>query len=368
MDQRNITLAKTLVNYSVSLKKGEKILIEASGYDCIELVEAIIKEVYSIGGIPYVNYNNATIQRSLLMNITESQVKLKSDFDKKFMSEMDAYIAIKDNNNIFETSDVPTENINIYAKVNRPVLETRIRKKWVILRYPSPSMAQSAKKSTSAFKDFYYKVCTLDYSKMDKAQDSLKSLMEKTDKVRIVGPGTDINFSIKGIPVIKCSGQVNIPDGEIFTAPVKDSVSGHITYNIPSLKDGFSFENVMLEFENGKIIKSTANDTERITKIFDIDEGARYIGEFAIGVNPYINDPMFDILFDEKIAGSFHFTPGSAYDDAFNGNKSALHWDLVSIQTPKYGGGEIYFDNVLIRKDGRFVLDELLVLNPENLI
>lgn len=222
--------------------------------------------------------------------------------------------------------------------------------------------------STEAFEDYYFNVCNLDYSKMDKALDSLKALMERTDKVRIVGKGTDLEFSIKGIPAVKCAGEMNIPDGEIYTAPVNNSVNGVISYNTPSLRDGFTFENVVLKFKDGRIVEATSNDTERINKIFDIDEGARYVGEFAIGVNPYITVPMKDTLFDEKIAGSFHFTPGSCYDDADNGNQSALHWDLVCIQTPEYGGGEMYFDGVLIRKDGRFVLPELECLNPENLI
>ena len=229
------------------------------------------------------------------------------------------------------------------------------------------SMAQLAKMSTEAFEDFYFQVCNLDYSKMSAAMDSLVELMDQTDKVRLVGPGTDLTFSIKGIKAIKCAGELNIPDGEVYSAPVRDSVNGVVTYNTPSPYQGFTFENVKLTFKDGKIIEATANNTERINKVFDTDEGARYVGEFAIGVNPYILHPMQDILFDEKIDGSFHFTPGQCYDDAYNGNKSNIHWDLVNIQRPEYGGGEIYFDDVLIRKDGRFVIPELEKLNPENL-
>lgn len=223
--------------------------------------------------------------------------------------------------------------------------------------------------STDEFEDFYFKVCNLDYSKMDKAMDNLVSLMNKTDKVKIIGEGTNLEFSIKNIPAIKCAGIMNIPDGEVFTAPVRDSVNGVLSYNTPSLySDGFTYENIKLEFKNGKIVNASSNDNERINKIFDTDEGARYIGEFAIGVNPYITKPMKDTLFDEKIMGSFHFTPGACYDEAPNGNKSTIHWDLVCIQTKEYGGGEMYFDDVLIRKDGVFVIDELKCLNPENLI
>jgi aminopeptidase len=235
------------------------------------------------------------------------------------------------------------------------------------MRYPNSSMAQKANMSTEQFEEFYFNVCNLDYAKMSKAMDPLEALLIKTDKVRIKGVGTDLSFSIKGLPAFKCDGEANIPDGEVYTAPVKDSVNGYITYNTPAEYQSFTYENIRLEFKDGKIIKATANDTERINKVFDTDEGSRYVGEFAIGVNPYIIKPMKDTLFDEKIMGSFHFTPGSAYDKCFNGNRSAIHWDLVCIQTPEYGGGEIWFDDVLIRKDGKFILKELEVLNPENL-
>ncbi|MBQ3574647.1 MAG: aminopeptidase, partial [Clostridia bacterium] len=260
--------------------------------------------------------------------------------------------------------------MDIYSRIyGEPVHgEIRVPKtRWCVLRFPTPGMAQAASMSQEGFENFFFDVCTMDYSRMDRAMDALKKLMESTDKVRITGPGTDLTFSIKGMPAIKCAGEANIPDGEIYSAPIKDSVNGVLSYNTPSMMDGFTFENVKLTFRDGKIIEATANDTERINQIFDMDEGARYVGEFAIGVNPYITKPMKNTLFDEKIMGSFHFTPGAAYDDCFNGNRSALHWDLVCIQTQEYGGGEMYFDDVLIRKDGRFVVPELECLNPENL-
>jgi aminopeptidase len=228
-------------------------------------------------------------------------------------------------------------------------------------------MAQQASMSTDAFEEFYFSVCNLDYSKMDKAMDALAARLNKADKVRIIAKDTDISFSIKGIGSKKCSGHCNIPDGEIYTAPVKNSINGKITYNTPSVENGFKFENVSFTFKDGKIVDATANDTAKLNAILDTDDGARYIGEFAFGVNPYIVKPMGDILFDEKISGSIHFTPGSCYDDCYNGNVSAIHWDLVQIQTKEYGGGEIYLDGELIRKDGLFVPSDLTCLNPENL-
>ena len=368
-DLRINQLAKNLINYSCALKKGEKVLIEAKGIDYM-LVTALVKEAYKVGAYPFVETYDNRVTRELLLGETEERAKLRAKYDAFRMAEMDAYIGIRGGENCNENSDVPESNLKIDSEYYfHPVHhEIRVKKtKWVVLRYPNQGMAQQAGMSTDAFEDFYFNVCNLDYSKMDKAMNALKKRLDNADKVRIVGKGTDISFSIKGIGSKKCSGERNIPDGEIYTAPVKNSVNGVITYNAPSVENGFKFENVCLKFKDGKIIEATANDTEKVNAIFNTDEGARYVGEFAIGVNPYIVKPMGDILFDEKISGSIHFTPGACYDDAYNGNVSAIHWDLVLIQTKEYGGGEIYLDGELIRKDGLFVVEDLLCLNPENL-
>lgn len=368
-DPRIEKLANILINYSVRLQKGEKVLIENFGLQR-ELVIALVREAYKVGGYPFVSLKDHQVDRALLLGAEEEQFDRMAAFEANVMKEMDAYIGLRSGDNINEWADIPDDKMKVHGqtigqKVHRDIRVPKTR--WVVLRYPNTSMAQLAKMSTEAFEDFYFDVCTLDYGKMDKAMDALVELMNRTDKVRITGPGTDLTFSIKDIPAIKCSGQMNIPDGEVYTAPVKNSVNGTISYNTPSPYHGFTFENVQLTFKDGKIIDAKANDTERITKIFDTDEGARYIGEFAIGVNPYIQHPMQDILFDEKIDGSFHFTPGQCYDDAYNDNHSNIHWDMVMIQRPEYGGGDIYFDDVLIRKDGRFVIPELEQLNPEYL-
>jgi aminopeptidase len=246
--------------------------------------------------------------------------------------------------------------------------DIRLKTTWVVLRFPNGSMAQQAGMSTEAFEDFYFDVCTMDYARMSHAMEALREYMEKTDRVRLVGPNTELEFSIKGIPAIPCGGEFNIPDGECFTAPVRDSVNGKIRFNAATIYQGVPFHDVEFRFKNGRIIEATADKTERLNEILDTDEGARYIGEFSLGFNPLIKKPMLDILFDEKIAGSFHFTPGNAYEQADNGNRSQVHWDLVMIQTPEYGGGKIYFDNVLIRDNGRFVVPQLFSLNPENLL
>lgn len=368
-DPRNTKLASNLINYSCELKEGEKVLIEANGVET-PLIKELIKETYKVNAIPFVSIKDNELERELLMNASKEQLDLRAKYEALRMKDMDAYIGVRASNNSSELSDVPEEKMNLYNRYFRAPVHSDIRvpsTKWCVLRYPNYSMAQSADMSTEAFEAFYFNVCNLDYSKMSKAMDSLVELMNKTNKVRLVAPGTDLTFSIEGIPAIKCDGKANIPDGEVYTAPVKNSINGTLAYNTPSAYNGFTFTDIKFEFKDGKIINATANNSKRLNEILNTDDGARYIGEFAIGVNPYILHPMKDTLFDEKIAGSIHFTPGASYDEAPNGNSSAIHWDLVLIQRADYGGGKIYFDDVLIRKDGIFVIDELKVLNPENL-
>ena len=368
-DPRITTLAHNLINYSCELKPGEKVLIETEGIE-LPLVKELVKEAYLAKAIPFVTLKDHEVERAILMEATKEQLEMMAKYESMRMSDMDSYIGIRAPKNPTELSDVPSDKLSMHAKYFREPVHFNIRvpkTKWVVLRYPNYAMAQASNKSLEAFEDFYFDVCNLDYSKMSKAMDSLVDLMNNTDKVKITGRDTLLEFSIKDIPAIKCDGKMNIPDGEVYSAPVKNSVNGYITYNTPAVYNGFTFDNIKLEFKDGKIIKATANNSEKINDIFNTDDGARYIGEFAIGINPFILNPMKDTLFDEKIAGSIHFTPGGCYDDASNGNDSSVHWDLVFIQRPEFGGGEIYFDDILIRKDGVFVIPELHCLNPENL-
>jgi aminopeptidase len=368
-DPRMEKMAAGLINYSVKLQKGEKILVEVidSG---IPLALAVVKEAYRVGGIPYTMVRNKQLDRQFMVDANQEQLEHLAGYELVQMKEMQAYIGIRAADNANELADVPAGQQQSYMKYySRPVTDQRVNHtKWCIMRYPTPSMAQAASMSTEAFEDFYFNVCTLDYAKMLQAMQSLKQLMERSDKVRLTGRDTDLTFSIKGLPAIPCAGEMNIPDGEIFTAPVKNSVNGVITYNTPAVYQGVTYEQIQLRFQDGKIVEAKGSDPARLNHIFDTDEGSRYVGEFSFGVNPYIMKPMKDTLFDEKICGSIHFTPGQAYQECDNGNRSAIHWDLVFIQQPEYGGGEIYFDGKLIRKDGRFVLPELEPLNPENLV
>ena len=368
-DPRFAQLAYVLVNHSTDLQKNEHVLIES--FDIPDdMIVALVRAVREAGAIPQVSIKHARVHRELPLNAQELGMEIAGSYEAFRMEKMDAYIGLRGTPNISELSDVSGESMQIYEKHWMKPVHYNIRvpnTKWVVLRWPSSSMAQLARKSTESFESFYFDVCTLDYGKMAEAQKPLAELMQKTDIVRIQGPGTDLNFCISNIPVVECSGKRNIPDGECFTAPIRTSVEGEIQFNTSTLYRGSVFDNIYLRFQKGKIVEAHSNNDARLNEILDSDEGARYIGEFAIGFNPYITDPILDILFDEKIAGSFHFTPGQAYEDADNGNRSTVHWDMVMIQSPEFGGGQIYFDDTLVRQDGQFVLDELKPLNPENL-
>ena len=367
-DPRYDQLAEVLTGFSTRIQSGEKVLIDTFDVPP-EIIVSLIRKVREKGAIPLANLQSNTVNRELLRGAEESQYQLMAEYEMVRMKGVSAYIAVRGSHNVTEQSDVPPDRMKLAIKLLKPVLDQRVNKtKWVVLRWPTSSMAQMAGMSTEAFEDFFFRVCTLNYSKMEAAMKPLAALMNSTDRVRIVGPGTDLNFSIRGIPNVSCSGKHNIPDGEVFSCPVRDSVQGHIQFNAPTIYQGSAFDSIKLGFKNGRIIDATGSNPTRINEILDTDEGARFIGEFALGFNPYIREPMRDILFDEKIAGSFHFTPGQAYEEADNGNRSQVHWDLVCIQRPEYGGGEIYFDDKLIRKDGTFVLEELKSLNPENLV
>jgi len=369
-DPRIGKLAKLLINHSCSLKVGERVLIEAINVPSEVIVE-LAREAKAAGGVPFVAIKDDRVIRELCSLYSEDDVKLMADYELYALKQMNAFIGVRGMLNTQEYSDVPTDKLqNVLRHYIRPVhLEQRNENmKWVALRWPTPSMAERAGMSTETFEDFYFDVCTIDYQKMDRAMDSLVETLRQTEKVRISGPGdTDVSFSIKGMSQYKSVGRHNIPDGELFTAPIRDSVNGRIHYNVPSTYYGTDFEDVCFDFEDGKIVRATCNDTRKINEVLDQDEGARYVGEFAFGLHPYILNPIKDVLFDEKIAGSIHLTPGNAYRDCDNGNRSAIHWDLILIQTPEMGGGEIYLDGILVREDGRFVLGELEGLNPENL-
>lgn len=368
LDPRIQRLAELLIDHSCEIQPGEKVFIEAFDLPDPSLVCCLVEIARARGGIPVVSCKSNAITRSLLHHGNEDTFALQGDIEAHAMQQMDAYIGIRGAANSNELADVPGPQMQLYQEHcwQKVHLALRVPKtKWVVLRYPTPSMAQSAQRSTQDFEDFYFRVCTADYPRMAENQKPLMRRMEEAKQVRIVAPDTDLSFSIENIPVVASHGRRNIPDGEIYTSPVRDSVNGVITYNTKSLYQGVVFDSIRFEFKEGKILDASCSNgqTKRLNEILDTDEGARYIGEWSMGLNNEIREPMLDTLFDEKIGGSLHLTPGNAYETADNGNRSKVHWDIVLIQTAEHGGGEIWFDGELLRKDGFFVPDDLQPLN-----
>jgi aminopeptidase len=366
-DPRYPRLARLLVNYSTGLKKGERILLDLTDVPDEFAVE-LMRAARRVGATPLIEVRHTRITREIALGTDEKHARLVRDVEMFRMKKVQAYIAVRGSLNANEGADVPSRQQALYARTLRPLLNYRVNKtRWVVLRWPTPSMAQAANLSTEAFENFYFDVCTMDYRKMARAIVPLQKRMARADRVEIKAPGTDLSFSIKGIGAVPCVGLRNIPDGEVFSCPVRDSVQGVIQFNTPTLYAGTRFENVRLQFKDGRVVEASSSNSRRLNEILDTDAGARYVGEFSLGFNPYILNPMCDILFDEKIAGSLHFTPGQAYQEADNGNRSAVHWDMVLIQRADWGGGEIRFDGELIRKGGLFVPRDLQPLNPNRL-
>ncbi|MCX6893200.1 MAG: aminopeptidase [Verrucomicrobia bacterium] len=366
-DPRYKKLAKLLVEYSTRLRKGDRALLDMIDVPDDFSIE-LMRAVRAAGATPVIEVRHTRINREMLRETDCEHAGLMRDLELFRLRKVQAYIAIRGSANASENADVASEQMGLYSRITRPVLNYRVNKtRWCVLRWPTSSMAQAAGMSTEAFENLYFDVCTMDYRKMARAMVPLERRMRKADRVHIKGPQTDLTFSIKGIGAKMCKGDRNIPDGEVFSCPVKTSINGRIQFNTPTLYSGTKFENVCLEFKDGKIAAATSNNTKRLNAILDTDPGARYTGEFSLGFNPYILNPMCDILFDEKIAGSLHLTPGQAYEECDNGNRSAVHWDMVLIQRPEWGGGEIWFDGELIRKNGMFLPKDLRGLNPASL-
>ena len=372
-DPRNSALADQLINYSLGIQPDELLYLEVKGIDALALAREVVAKTTQAGGIPVLIYQDEGVYRAFWEHAVESQLKAYAAAHLDLMKRAATFLSIRGSDNPFDLQGLPEQQLSSMGKhFMVPVhMEERLNHtRWCVLRYPNSAMAVMARRNQSDFEDFFYKVCCLDYARLSRAMDPLVALLNRSDQVHIGGPGTDLRFSIHNIPAVKCDGHRNIPDGEVYTAPVKDSVEGTITYNTGSIHKGDFYDGVSLTFKAGRIVEASCRigDVQKLKAAFAQDEGAAYVGEFAFGLNPHITQAMQDILFDEKISGSFHFTPGNAYELADNGNRSELHWDLVCIQTPLHGGGTISLDGRVIRQDGLFVIDELEALNPEALM
>lgn len=366
-DPRLNKLANILIHHSIKIEPGEVVLIESIDAPQ-EMVIALIQAIRDAGAIPIVELKETRIQREIILAADDIGIKEIASCEAYRMQRVHGYIGLRGSRNISGMAGVTPRALSRYADLwLTPVHNIRMEKKWVVLQWPMPETAQQVQMSTEAFEDFFFGACLVDYAYMEQAVAPLIALMDATSEIHIRDEnGTDLRFSITDMPVIPCTGERNMPDGECFTAPIRDSVNGTIHFNTTASYGGVMFNDIRVRFKNGKIVEASADDTTTLNKILDTDDGARYVGEFSIAFNPFIQLPVGNIHYDEKIARSFHIAIGMAYAESDNNVRSEIRWSLIMLQNPEYGGGEIYCDGALMRKDGNFVHPALEALNPWN--
>ncbi len=353
VDQRIEKAADILVNYSTRVKQGEIVQIITSPI-AQDLTLEIYKNVIQNGA-------HATIHNSVpgATNIyykyaSEKQLKHFPEIAFEEIKKTDAFIAISAPLNTRELSQIDPKRVSIRQKTLEKISEWRVKKtRWVLFDFPTSAFAQEADMSLSEFEDFVYGATNIDWEKESKKLDKVRDLVNKTGKVRIVAKDTDITFSIKGRNCVSGNGSYNMPDGEVFTSVVEDSANGKISFSFPTIYGAREVEGIVLEFKDGKVIKATAKkNQDYLNHMLDQDKGARYIGEFGIGLNYNIQRHIKNILFDEKCGGTIHLALGRSYEECKGKNKSVLHWDMIC---DLRGGGEIYFDGKLVSKNGKFL-------------
>ncbi|MGA5691437.1 aminopeptidase [Cytobacillus pseudoceanisediminis] len=357
-------LAKKMVSHSLGIKNGQKVYIDVLGRPS-SFVEYLVRSIYEEGGKPFVKETDFSSYRALIEGGDKVHFEQLANYEVSKINAMDAYISIRADENIYELSNIDEKKYQVFLENYIFPIQMAMASldKWLLIKWPTAGMAQLAKMNTNSFNELFFKSCTFDYKKMAEKVKPLKERLENADQVRIVSPNTDLRFSIKGMSSFVCDGRYNLPDGEIFTAPILDSVNGKIKFNVPASLMGMNFDDINLEFENGQIIHASCNNMGQLLKLIEKDRGSKQIGEFGIGLNTNIKHTTNSLIFDEKMSGSIHLALGQAYEMADNGNKSSIHLDMVLNQSLEQGGGELYFDNELIRKDGLFVPSDLVDLN-----
>lgn len=363
-------LAKNFLTQANKLQPGQKLWLEYQGEGAKPLVMACEAEIRKMGGIPHVAARGSQFVNEIVKE-SDADLEKLGQGDLATMKGMNAYIRICDIGDEGMIAASLEDQARLRA-VLKPMTDQRVNNtRWLVVQAPTNAFAQACKMELPAFEQFYKDACLFDYSRMYKPAKVLVDLMTQARDVKIIGKQTNLTFSIAGIGAKECYGERNIPDGECYTAPVAGTTNGTVLFG-PSKYLGKDFTQIYLEYSEGKIIKAvggTDQETADLNKILDMDEGSRRPGEFAIAFHPLISEPVGEILFDEKIRESWHMANGAAYEGKTdNGNRSKNHWDKVQIQRESRGGGEIWFDGRLIRKDGIFVAPELLDLNPDRLL
>lgn len=359
--------ARVLVDYSVAVKERDLVIIYARGYEAQPLVKEIYKQCLIKGANPVVRTSMDELAETFIKYANDSQLEYIDEMSKIEVEKADVMIFIGAPTNIKNMAQADTKKLAKRSKATHPILAKRLERsargdmRWVIADYPTNALAQEANMSLEEYCEFLINSCYLDlenptqkWIEIDTEQKRIASILNTTTKLRITGDKTDITFSTKDRIWVPCSGNMNFPDGEIFTSPVEDSAKGTIYFDFPQNYHGSTSKEVYLTLKNGKVVEAHAESgNEFLQSMLNMDEGSKFVGEIAIGTNDRIQNVTGNILFDEKIGGSIHMALGASYPEAGGKNQSGLHWDMIKNMKE---GGKIYADDKLIYKNGKFII------------
>ncbi len=358
--------ADVLVDYSTNVQKGDIVIIRSEA-QAQPLIKAVYEAVLKKGAYPITKLSIEGLSEIYFKTATDEQLEYIDPFIKYEYDHADKFISIDAPYNTKNLTRLPSEKLAKRSSATRPLSDKLLQRaaegslSWVICNFPTNALAQEGKMSLSEYEEFLFNACYLntddpvaEWKKIGEKQQKIADYLNTTSKVRYVGEKTDITFSTAGRKWISCCGLNNFPDGEIFTSPVEDSAEGEIFFDFPQIYRGNEAQNVYLKLEKGKVIEAHADKGEEfLLKMINQDEGARFVGEVAIGTNEMIQDITGNILFDEKIGGAIHMALGASYPETGGKNTSGLHWDLIKNMK---NGGKIYADDKLIYENGKFII------------
>jgi aminopeptidase len=353
-DPRWQQLAEVLVNYSTGTKPSEKVLITMMEETTFPLTRAVYTEAVKAGGLPHVEFQSVLLERDLMLHGAKEQLDWVPELNAYGMEWADVYIGLRGARNPFEFSNVSPENIAAHKRAMGIVSGMRNdHTRWVLVRVPNESFAQQAEMSHDEMMDFFFEATLRDWAKEAEWYREVQKVFQAAKTVRIVGLNTDLTFSTEGRIYEVADGHLNMPDGEVFTAPVDDSAEGHIYFEFPGVYFGERIPGINLEFSKGKVAKASAEgNQELLQELIKMDEGSNRIGEFGVGINYGIQRFVSDILYDEKIGGTIHIALGRAYAECGGVNQSALHWDIIKDLREQ---GELHLDGKKIFEKGKFL-------------
>ncbi len=369
MDPRLSRWAKTLVNYCLEVRPGESVQINATPA-AEPLIAEVYREVLRAGGHPVPALRLTPLMETLMREGNDDQLEWINPVDRVVAEQVDCFLHISSETNTRQLASVDPARQAVFGRAQRELFHLRQNRaagheaRWCLTLYPTEAYAQDADMSLSDFEEFVYEACFLNsvdpaarWKELGERQQFYVDWLRDKQNVHIIGPDTNLRLSIAGRVFRNSDGKRNFPSGEFFTGPIEDSAQGHIRYTIPSNVNGRSVQDILLRFEEGRVVEATAAQGQVfLDQMLEMDEGARYLGEFAFGNNFGIQRPTRNILFDEKIGGTVHLALGNSYPETGGKNVSALHWDMICDLRPEAGGGEVYVDDILVLKDGKLVL------------